>query len=560
MADEISGFLYSQIGYDLKDPMHAVVRGPGRDYLPGDAAFEVIEEPGATVVRSGAVRYWGELWKSHWWVVDFSGIESSGSYRITVKSGPRTLLASGPIRIASDHLWNETYAAVAIEQFEERARLARNGIGWKDCGSDWREVNSHASALIGLCDLLSAAYKWLPASDTDRLLRQLIHGCDYLAICQDKAAQVGFPAGALVHEIPNHMVVIPGDAAQSAVAFVRVSRLLADTDPGRSAEYLRRGVAAYEFLLHDARPYGQEGFSHAGHGAPEGFNVPAEWMTRDLLMMMWAGVELWASGKVVYKQAAVDFARRVMRRQVPEDRAEDGLHGHFFTFDRCGFTEKAAIHHHVGHDTGGTFPHYLVPLIDMTTRWYDHPDAPLWRETIRKFAYGYLLPACSRNPFFLLPMGCFGSEGLLVFCGPWHGANSTICFAASLASRLEDFTGDRKFREIATGNVQWIAGLNAGITRGSFDNYTLWKEDVPEGEALPVSQVVGVGDRQVQCWTGIRGTIPNGFSVNPQFQLVVKPSRDADGPWFYTDEDWIPHAAGWLSALTHMRERRFYAQ
>jgi len=559
MREGVSGFLYSQIGYDIHEPMRALVRGPERGHLPENTVFEIVDEASAEIVRSGAVSYWGELWKSHWWIVDFSGIERAGAFRIIVKSGGLTILTSDPVRVETDLLWNETHSAVGIEQLEERERLARNGIGWKDCGSDWREVNSHATALIGLCDTLSFAYKWLPASETARLTHQLVHGCDYLAICQDEAQLVGFPKGALIHEIPNHMVVIPGDAAQSAVAFARASRLLADTDAEKSAEYLHRAVAAYEFLLHDARPYGQEGFSHDGHGAPEDFNVPAEWMTRDLLMMMWAGVELWASGKLSYKQTAVELARKVMGRQVPKDRAEDGLYGHFYTFDRCSFTEKAAIHHHVGHDSGGTFPHYLVPLIDMTVRWYDHPDAPLWREAIHAFAYGYLLPACSRNPFFLLPMGCFGAEGLLVFCGPWHGANSTLCFAASLASRIEDFTGDVRFRQIAAGNVQWIAGVNAGITRRSFENFTLWKEDVPDGAALPVSQIVGIGARQVRCWTGIRGTIPNGFSVNPQFKLVVKPSRDADGPWFYTDEDWIPHAAGWMSALTHMRERRFYA-
>jgi hypothetical protein len=26
----------------------------------------------------------------------------------------------------------------------------------------------------------------------------------------------------------------------------------------------------------------------------------------------------------------------------------------------------------------------------------------------------------------------------------------------------------------------------------------------------------------------------------------------------FTDEDWIPHAAGWISALARQRQRRFF--
>ena len=59
-------------------------------------------------------------------------------------------------------------------------------------------------------------------------------------------------------------------------------------------------------------------------------------------------------------------------------------------------------------------------------------------------------------------------------------------------------------------------------------------------------------------WSGIIGTIPNGFDVNPQFQITVKPTRAADGPWLYTDEDWGPHAGGWISGLTHLRMTKRY--
>jgi hypothetical protein len=65
-----------------------------------------------------------------------------------------------------------------------------------------------------------------------------------------------------------------------------------------------------------------------------------------------------------------------------------------------------------------------------------------------------------------------------------------------------------------------------------------------------------VGRRWTGNWTGIRGTVPNGFDVNPQFQLVVEPTKENDEPLLYTDEDWIPHGAGFLAGLTALRGRK----
>ena len=241
-----------------------------------------------------------------------------------------------------------------------------------------------------------------------------------------------------------------------------------------------------------------------------------------------------------YIKKAEKLAEQVMRRQVPKSKSEDGLYGHFYTYDSCDFTEKANTHHHFGYDTGGTFPHYIMPFLKMAWFWVSHPKIEAWRKTINDFAYGYFLPACSRNPFHLLPEGYFKGEGLLNFCGPWHGINTSIAFASSLASKIEEFSGDRRFREIAVGNLQWIAGLNAGITAQSFEGCKVWKEEIEEGKAEPYSQIYGIGTKYVGNWTDIIGTIPNGFDVNPQFELVVEPTLENDEPRLYTDEDWIP--------------------
>ncbi len=560
---KVSGFLVSQIGYDLGDPKRAIIRSYKQDYVPEGARFEVLPVAPENVqpepVLTGEVGYWGETWNAYWWEIDFSDLEQAGEYVIVVRAlgkDGEVLYRSESLKIGDNILWKETVEAIALDQLEERARLARNGIGWLDCGVEWREANSHATTVIGLCKLLSVGYAWLTAEQVERLRVQIMRGCDYLALLQDTGGRVGAPAGALVHEIPNHLFPIPGDNAQAVVALAYAGRLLADTYPERSQDYIQRAVWAMDYLILEAQPFGGLNFSAMNHGAPEDFEVPDEFMTRDLAMMMWGCVQLFAAGQTAYKRHAVRFAREVMARQVPESRAEDGLYGHFYTFASCDFTEKANTHHHVGHDTGSTFPHYIAPLLDMATRWATHPDAPLWQECVRKFAEGYLIPACKRNPFYLLPVGYFKGKGLMSFCGPWHGINTSYGFGAALAAACMGVSGDPTLRHIVVGNLQWICGLNAGITRKSFEGCVLWREEVPEGRAVPYSQIYGVGRRWTGCWKRIRGTVPNGFDVNPQFQLVVEPSLEKDEPLLYTDEDWIPHGAGFLAGLTALRSHK----
>ncbi|MFW5745161.1 MAG: hypothetical protein ACOC2D_17955, partial [Spirochaetota bacterium] len=147
---DVNGFLYSQVGYDIGDPMRAIIRGGSKAYVPEDATFEVVrlsgdDEDEAAALPAGPVRYWGSTWNAHWWEIDFSGIEDAGTYAIVVRADGKELLKSEPIEIARHLLWEKTVVPVALDGMEERQRRARNGIGWKDCGASWREANSHAT-------------------------------------------------------------------------------------------------------------------------------------------------------------------------------------------------------------------------------------------------------------------------------------------------------------------------------------------------------------------------------------------------------------------------------
>jgi hypothetical protein len=549
----MNGLLVSQIGYDLRAPMRALLRGATPDRWPTGGTFEIVVEGSGEPSLRGQLSYWGEAWKSHWWVADFSAFIRPGSYQLRLADG--TL--SDAFEIGEYQLWRASIPTVALDQFERRAQSARFGKGWKDCGSDWREVGSHTGAIIGLCDLLNLGFEALGRADALRLAHVLMHGCDFLLACEQRARDLGWPEGSLVHEMPNYPVLIPQDHGQAVVALAMASRHIYELDAARGMAYLNAARRILRYYTHSCRPAPPVNFSVRAHGAPEGY-TPAGFMTAELQMMVWGATALAQAGAPEFLDEGVRRAAQWLTRQVPQSAAEDGLHGHFRTFEDAAFTEKAFTHHHVGHDTSLMFGGYVSALIELGRQLPDHADAPRWRQAVRDFAYGYFLPACRRNPFLLLPSGVFGSEGLLTFAGPWHGFNVCYGYAAALAMQFEQAFGDRAFREIAVGNLQWIAGLNSGLTRASFEGSVMWRDGLPPGTAddaaIAHSMIEGIGRRSVRTWSRIPGAIGSGFCTNRQFQLEVAPTRENDGPWRYSDEDWVPHAGGWCSGLAHLRQ------
>ncbi len=275
-------------------------------------------------------------------------------------------------------------------------------------------------------------------------------------------------------------------------------------------------------------------------------------MTRDLVMMISAAVEIFKTDDKKYKDKAIRLARQVAKRQVPQDENEGGFYGHFYTYDDYSaygdikFTEKANIHCGAWskegriYNKGGHYPHYLLPLIEMINLWPSHKDSDLWRQTLHDFAYGYFLPASKETPFLILPSGYYRNEGLLYFSSWYHGHNNIYSFAASLALEFQNYFQDDSFTDIAIGNMQWIAGLNCGLKHEGFDRYN------------SISMIVGIGSRRVESWTNIPGTIIKGFSASTQFK-INPPSLDKDLPVNLDDEGYIAHSLPYLAALARFR-------
>jgi hypothetical protein len=547
-----TGLLVSQIGYEVGRAKRALVRGPG-GWLDARAKGQLTDEAGR-VVWGGELKSWGECWGSHWWVADFSSIQDAGVYRLVVADdlGRRH---EAEVDVGEARLFEATWWHVSVDQAERRQWLVSDRLGWYDAGCHWQEANSHAAFLFGLADLYEKSGYKMVADRRERLLAQLLNGANYLVKLQDLAKAKGLGDGAFVHQsFKFDELVLPADVAKACAALARVAVVLPAGKEAEAALYQDRARAGLAWLA-DQKPAPKLHFNHRPYGLPAGTPPGSGLATPELAMVVWAETLLARAEPERHLERAAEAARELMTRQVAEASAEDGLHGHFALFADGVTTVKAWAHGMTNgdpalpSDIGSTFGLNVLGLVELVDHFAGHADAQVWREALRRFAYGYLLPACRANPFLIAPNGHFRGQGLIWFAGLWHGANSLYGLAAVHATHFARLFGDEAFEQVATGNLQWVAGLNAGLTMEAQKSAVLTSQDVPNGVAVAVSMINGIGRRCAGSWLNIRGAICNGFSTGDQFVWDVPPERAYDGPFRFTEEDWITHAGAWLSAI-----------
>jgi hypothetical protein len=541
---------YSQVGYDMYMPKTAMLQHVDSSFFKSGTTFTLRQIADNKNILTGKIKSLGKKWKKFWWKVDFSGCKQAGEYYLQISYKKNLLYESKkslPITIANNLLWNKTWQSTALYHLHLRDSLSyKPEGGWKDCGSTLQEISSHIIMLNALCDLLELSQKNLSPNNQQDIYKQLVIGANYVALCQDKAKSLGLGDGAVVHEVRRNLKVVTGNVAKTAMILARISRLMKEVNPELSVQYKARSIKAFNWIAKNGPiiHWEDSDFYAITHGAPYGMKTPPkEWMTRDLVMMMWASVELYKCGELDYKQNAIDYAAKIMSRQVNKEKAEGGLYGHFYTYDSFNFTEKANIHcgawdaNYKAYNQGGHFPHYLIPMIEMMNLWPENQQAGNWKKCVRNFAYHYFLPATNQNPFKILPAGYYKNEGLLNWSGWYHGHNKIFGYAAALAMEFYHLYNDRRFIEIAVGNLQWIAGLHSGFHKNN--------------DSFSASMIVGIGNRSKADWDTMRGTITNGFDADAQFKLT-RPSKETDLPTVFGDEGGIHHPAGWVSGLTRL--------
>ena len=555
----ITGLLYSQVGYNLGDVPRIVVRVPEKNLVPADAVCKLISEE-ANTAHSAKLEYWGEVWQSHWYIAEFNDINEAGEWSLQVEADENILFNGEGFRVGKEILWNSTYEWSSVDMLERRKHFTKVGAGWQDAGALWVESPAQSAMIICLTDLARYDHEKLDQDFKDRIYEQLTVGCDYLVMTQEKAHELGYAKGAMSHDLLGHEdFILPNDVAKAVVALYRSAAVLPEKYTEKIKRYLEVADLSLDWLLGEAKPMGSVSFNKTQRGLPENTEIPDdEWLTRDLVFFCWSAFERYKKGDAEYKEICIAWADKMMQRQFTETEPEHGFYGHFKEFDSLPHSQNLWIHaiggKQYGADAGGLFPNYLQPLIYMLNEWPEHEAAKRWKQTLKDYAYGFLMPTCKMNPFYLVPNGIFGDEGPVWFAGPFHGTNAIYGYTAALAAQLSALFDEPFLKDIAVGNLQWIAGLNAGVTKESLIGSVIYSEDIPDGVALPSSMICDIGNRTAGTWFKTRGVVCNGFSVGEQFKMDIRPTKENDGPFSFTDEDWIPHSAGFLTGVIQLNK------
>ena len=560
--DGVAGLLFSQVGYESGFPVRVLVRLPKKDLLPEIVNCVLIPIFHEKEYKTEC-KYWGEIWQSHWWVAEFTAIAEEGEWDVEIQNDKKTVFQDSGLKIKKNILWDSTIEWSSVDMLERRSLFTGVGAGWQDAGTLWVESPAQSAMIISLEELLEKKIEAFDETFLQRIYTQIECGCDYLVLTRKEAEKQGFSIGSMSHDVLKHQKdILPHDAMKAVVAFAKAVQLLPEKYEEKKLKYAESAKLAFQWLINSAKPMGDYGYVKMQRGLAQTVEIPKnEWPTRDLLTMCQAALEMKKIGIENGIELAVDFAAKVMARQIPKENAQSGFYGHFYEFDSMKHAEPSWTHGIVpsekgaqfGVDMGGVYPNYLVPLIELLQFFPEHEDAAKWKQTLSDFTYGYLIPGCEANPFYLVPQLITPDEGPIWFSGTFHGTNAIYGFTASLALELEKIFNEPRLKNIAYGNLQWMAGLNSGITAKNVkEGCVVFSTEIPEGIALPASMICNIGRRWAGTWFQTRGVICNGFSTGKQFVYDVEPKKENDGPFSLTDEDWIPHSAGWLTGLMRL--------
>jgi hypothetical protein len=504
--------LVSQIGFRPEDPKVVVVRGGAADELSG--AIEVVATEDDALVVGGEPSFAGEMWGARYWTLDVSSLAAPGRYVARLAGGE----ISAAFEVEDDILLRRTLVPTSLDTLEARVR---GKLGWQDCAFDGRGLESHAIVVLGLVDVLRLV-PHLDEATRVRVRDQLAHGAGYLIACQRDD-------GSFMNE---HYIA--RDRTTWTLCGLACVALAQAADELSSGPLLDAAKSAWQWCSANESSNANRSDLESTRrifGQYPPWTPPDEPRARDVLMLVRAAAELYRNtNDLTYADEAARLAGILGRAyQFVEPSAHHGLYGDFRAWPSMHLHQRAWEHVGWDYNCGAVLPDDVSGVLALLDVLPEHADVPVWRALLHRYAYGYLLPACELSPFGIYPLG--DCEGEVRFFGPsWHGFNGMYAQVARTCMQLARHLGDQRFEQLAQRNMQWIAGAHG------------------------ISWIAGIGARSIEVWSGIAGSIGNGFNANPQFRLRHLDDL-TDAPAYETHEDWLVHNGSWLSGLAETSTR-----
>lgn len=567
--------LVSQIGYHPNGPKTVVLRSakatPANN--PAGKAFQLKNNAGA-VVYSGAVQHWGEKWGSYWWVLDFSSYADSGAnYRIHVADAGGDLVST-PFDIGDTVLSDNSLITTALDQLEHRKQAGM--YGWRDSGSELRELTSMTIAVEALADMKEYLFDRLTAADQARLLAEIEFGADYILQTQQTTTDPQ-TNGRFAHDLYDNpwsanFLYTWHDAAVAVGALARAYTALHPTNPAKAAEYLAAAEKGYAMLA--ARPYNLpseididgtgQGLLFQGIAARDEYYMPdrswefpMELRTKEKLEFIRTATLLYdITANTAYRDKAVEFADDVSGQQFTDfTNPIDGAYGTFYEFEDDTSAMTKEWMQNMGVMLGNIQPTNLEGIVNLLRIDPDNPKAAKWYNIIRSYGEHYAKTTAELSPFGIYPVAAYNDpayRGVRFFQTISHGATSLYGSMAKHLLTIGNTLNDHTYQRLAENNLQFVVGLNPGIPNA-----------YEESAWISQSLLKGIGHQYFSPIGSLAdspaGSGVNGFSASRQF-LVETINKVPDAPkgilnWdgtYQFNEDYLPHSHTYISGLSKL--------
>jgi hypothetical protein len=408
---------------------------------------------------------------------------------------------------------------------------------WRDCSSNYTEVESGGVTLLALIDLYDKIVKTSPRfspAEVADLVKNLQRGVDYFVSLQESHPGDALRDGRLRHSTLVNVfdnawwagnLHIWHDTAFGALILARgsaaLTRMAADTHESATRAALKKSAnaaltaAKAAWRNANARPYYLAedldtkfipGYDYQGDLWPwtewrrlaramygvadktwdmaatvEQTDGYAGLRSRELTPFLNASTTLYQVSdesmreKSKYLVTAKRVAAELERRQYGEIESPlDGVVGMFHEFsDASGPARNAFLLEsaQAGVSLIGNYDFTsLSGFIDLLTLLPEDEESARWHRTIQLWANGYQAAAAARNPLGIAPVTVYastqGTEGppaVYWFGNHLHGGNEIPGQAAHSLLEVGNYLNDAGFYALAVNDVQFYAGVNAGI-------------------------------------------------------------------------------------------------
>jgi hypothetical protein len=650
----------SEIGYETYGPKRAfVVERASANELPPGSSFVVRDDVGR-IVNSGVIGEKKTKWGRDFWKIDFSSVTEPGFYQVSVTLGS-AILTSSKFAIGDTPLLNAQMFQIAVHQLDERypspmqeiapyfgAYLPSNRTTisdlvysnspdvatfpyrepkpgdnvpriWRDCSSNYTEVESGGVTLLALIDLYEkiavTSGRFSPAQIAD-LVTNVQRGIDYFVALQESHPGDTLRDGRFRHStLVNTMdggwwagnVHLWHDTVFGALVLARGSAALvvmaAATEDAQTRTSLKQSAAA---ALGSAKAAWRNANARQYY-LPEdldtsfipGYSLGVFWPWTDWRRMARAmyGVtdETWDMGttlrnthnfaglrsrelitflnattalyqvtdeppatKAKYLATAKRVASELVRRQyLAIDSPLDGVSGMFHEFSGSSGAPRNAFllesaqagMTHIGNYEFTS----LRGFIDLLTLLPKDAEAALWHRAVELWANAYQAAAADRNPLGIAPVTVYsstrGEEGpaaVYWFGNHLHGGNEIPGQAAHSLLEVGNYLNDSRFYSLAVNDVQYYAGLNAGI--GDAHEPSTFIKGVGAKTVIAKSMEASAPIGSVANGFSSTGNFSPSFYVNYDENKTIPPDSVGDGATT-GQESWILHSHSYVMGV-----------